>query len=88
MNKKVFMIFNDAFDKRLQAVWFVNNFIKKSFRDLTYLLACDNKMIQKEYGISCSIHNDGWVWVDKNNIVSYTDGMTQVYYKQKDLGEL
>ena len=88
MTDKVFMIFNDNIDKQKQAYWFINTFIKEEHRDLSYLFEVGAEMLKEGYGISCNIHSDGWVWVDKNYIRSYTSGMTQVYYRQKDLGEL
>lgn len=88
MTDKVFMVFNNLFDKREQAIWFVNTFIKEEHRDPGYLLSISPLRIQGEYGMSCSRFDDSWVWVDKNMIGEYTKGMTQVYYETKDLGEL
>ena len=88
MTDKVFMVFNDNIDKLKQAYWFVNMFIKEEYRDLSHLFEVGAEVAKEMYGISCHRYDDGWVWVDKNYIRSYTSGMTQVYYRQKDLGEL
>ena len=88
MTDKVFMIFNSLFDKREQAIWFVNTFIKEEHRDPGYLLSISPRRVQYEYGISCNRYDDGWVWLEKSIKGKYTRGMTQVFYEQKDLGEL
>ena len=88
MTDKVFMIFNDNIDKQKQAYWFVNMFIKEECRDLSYLLGVEAEMVKEEYGIACNKDNDDWVWLGKHTIGGYTRGMTQVYYEQKDLGEI
>lgn len=85
MSKKVFIIFNDAIDKRQQAFWFVNNFIKEEYRDPGYLISISQRLLQNEYGMSCDKESDRWVWM---SCPSYTKGMTQVFYPTKNMGEI
>ena len=88
MSKKVFMIFNDNIDKQKQAYWFVKSFIKEESQDLPYLLGVGAVMVNEEYGIACHRDKDDWVWLGEHTEGEYTKGMTQVYYEQKDLGEI
>ena len=85
MSKKVFMVFNDKVDKLKQALWFVNMFIDEECRDTAYLKEC---MMSCEYGMACEKDGDGWVWIGSCHINDYVKDMTQVYYEQKNLGEL
>lgn len=89
MTNKVFMIFNDNIDKLKQAYWFIKSFIKDEYQDIGYLFGVGSEMVKEVYGVSCSRHNDNdWVWLNEHTEGGYTKGMTQVYYEQKDLGEL
>ena len=88
MSKKVFMIFNDKFDKHKQAYWFVKSFIKEEYQDLKYLFGVGVEMVKEARGMACNRDNDDWVWLSEHTIRGYTRGMTQVYYEQKDLGEI
>lgn len=89
MSKKVFMIFNDKFDRHKQAYWFVKSFIKEEYQDLTYLFGVGVEVAKEEaYGIACNKYNDDWVWLTERSEEGYTRGMTRVYYETKDLGEI
>lgn len=89
MTNKVFMEFNDNIDKLKQANWFIKSFIKEEYQDLGYLFGVGVEVIKDAYGISYSKHNDNdWVWLNEHTEGVYTRDMTQVYYEQKDLGEL
>lgn len=86
MSKKVFMIFDNKIDRQKQAFWFVNTFIKEEHRDL-YLLS--RIYWQSSHcAIACGRIGDTWVLIPKQHVLSYTRGMTQVFYPTKNMGEL